>query len=122
MQLLIDRKSVSYLQWVMLGLILGALMFKGWGCWSRKCCAHFSTHSFHCTFIMISMKNMEKKSQKISRGTFRWKMATILDFRALTKVLITLKPLLQLQCKVACIWKTYYYEKMYTSDFSFVKN
>ena len=28
----------------------------GGGGWSRNCFAHFSTHSFHCKFIMISMK------------------------------------------------------------------
>ena len=30
-------------------------------CWSKNCFAHFSIHSFHFTFIMISIKNMEKK-------------------------------------------------------------
>ena len=29
-------------------------------CWSKNCFAHFSIHSFHFTFIMISIKNMEK--------------------------------------------------------------
>ena len=31
-------------------------------CWSKNCFAHFSIHSFHFTFIMISIKNMEKKN------------------------------------------------------------
>ena len=35
-------------------------LFKG-RCWSKNCFAHFSIHSFHFTFIMISIKNMEKK-------------------------------------------------------------
>ena len=33
---------------------------------SKNCFAHFSTESFHCIFIMISMKNMEKKTNKNS--------------------------------------------------------
>ena len=33
----------------------------GGGCWSRNCFAHCSTHSFHCTFIMISMKEYGAK-------------------------------------------------------------
>ena len=28
----------------------------GGGCWSRNYFAHFSNQSFHCIFIMISMK------------------------------------------------------------------
>ena len=56
--------------------------------------AHFSTHSFHCTFIMISVKNMEKK--KIPRFV-SMEMAAIFYFRALAKVHIALKPLLQMQ-------------------------
>ena len=31
-------------------------------CWSKNCFANFSIHSFHFTFIMISIKNMEKKN------------------------------------------------------------
>ena len=31
-------------------------------CWSKNCFAHFSIHSFHFTFIMISIKNMEEKN------------------------------------------------------------
>ena len=27
-------------------------------CWSKNCFAHFSIHSFHFIFIMISIKNM----------------------------------------------------------------
>ena len=32
-------------------------------CWSKNCFAHFSIHSFHFTFIMISIKNMERKKK-----------------------------------------------------------
>ena len=32
-------------------------------CWSKNYFAHFSINSFHFTFIMISMKNMEKKTK-----------------------------------------------------------
>ena len=46
-------------------------LFKG-RCWSKNCFAHFSIHSFHFTFIMISIKNMEKK-KKNSRASFPWK-------------------------------------------------
>ena len=42
---------------------------------------------------MISIKNMEKKKLFFSR----MEMAAIFDFRALTKVHITLKRLLQMQ-------------------------
>ena len=62
-------------------------------CWSKNCFAHFSIHSFHFTFIMISIKNMKKK--KFQRFV-SMEMAAIFDFRALTKVHITLKRLLQM--------------------------
>ena len=39
---------------------LGPVKIKG-RCWSKNCFAHFSIHSFHFTFIMIRIKNMEKK-------------------------------------------------------------
>ena len=52
--------------------------------------AHFSTQPFHWTFIMISMKKCGEK--KISM-----EMAAIFDFRALTKVHLTSKPLIQMQ-------------------------
>ena len=42
-------------------------------CWSKNCFAHFSIHSFHFTFIMISIKNMEKKKFFFSRASFPWK-------------------------------------------------
>ena len=42
-------------------------------CWSKNCFAHFSIHSFHFTFIMISIKNMEKKKLFFSRASFPWK-------------------------------------------------
>ena len=32
-------------------------------CWSKNCFAHFSTHSFLCTFIMISMKKYWEKTK-----------------------------------------------------------
>ena len=64
-------------------------------CWSKNYFAHFSIHSFHFTFIMISIK--------ICRIFFFFprfvsmEMAANFDFRALTKVHITLKRLLQMQ-------------------------
>ncbi len=49
------------------------LSFKG-GCWSRNCFAHFSTQSFHCIFIIISMEKYgEKTKTKFSRDWFPWK-------------------------------------------------
>ena len=42
-------------------------------CWSKNFFAHFSIHSFHFTFIMISIKNMEKKKWFFSRASFPWK-------------------------------------------------
>ena len=57
--------------------------------WSKNCFAHFSIHSFHFTFIMISIKNMEKKKDFFLRFV-SMEMAAIFDFRALTKVHITL--------------------------------
>ena len=55
-----------------------------WGrCWSRNCFPHFSTHSFHCTFIMISMKKYGEK--KFPRFV-SMEMAAIFDFRALSEV------------------------------------
>ena len=33
------------------------------GAGRKNCFAHFSIHSFHFTFIMISIKNMEKKTK-----------------------------------------------------------
>ena len=67
-------------------------------CWSKNCFAHFSIHSFHFTFIMISIKIWRKT--KFPRFV-SMEMAAIFDFRALTKVHITLKRLLQMQRKVA---------------------
>ena len=63
-------------------------------CSSKNCFARFSTHSFHCTFIMISMK---KYGEKNFPCFVSMEMVAIFDFRALTKVHITLKPLLQMQ-------------------------
>ena len=65
-------------------------------CWSKNCFAHFSIHSFHFSFIMISIKNMEKKKNNFPRFV-SMEMAAIFDLRALTKVHITLKGLLQMQ-------------------------
>ena len=71
---------------------------RGGGCWSKNYFAHFSTQPFHCTFIMISMK---KYGEKIPNFFFpqlvSMEMAAIFDFRALTKVHLTSKPLLQMQ-------------------------
>ena len=36
--------------------------FKG-DCWSKNCFAHFPTQSFHCIFIMISMKKYGEKTK-----------------------------------------------------------
>ena len=69
----------------------------GGGCWSKNYFAHFSTQPFHCTFIMISMKNMEKKIQFFFPRLVSMEMAVIFDFRALAKVHLTSKPLLQMQ-------------------------
>ena len=38
--------------------------FRGGGCWSKNYLAHFSTHPFHCTFNMISMKKYGEKIKK----------------------------------------------------------
>ena len=43
--------------------------FKG-RCWSKNGFAHFSTHSFHCTFIMISMNKSGENF--FSRAWFPW--------------------------------------------------
>ena len=56
-------------------------------CWSKNCFAHFSIHSFHFTFIMISMKKYGEKNKIIFSPRFvSMEMAAIFDFRALTKV------------------------------------
>ena len=65
------------------------------GCWSKNYFAHFSTQPFHCTFIMISMKKYGEK--KNFPRLVSMEMAAIFDFRALTKVHLTSKPLLQMQ-------------------------
>ena len=71
---------------------------KGGGCWSKNCFAHFSTQSFHCIFIMTSMKKYrEKNKTTIFPRLVSMEMAAIFDFRTLTKVHITSKPLLQMQ-------------------------
>ena len=60
-------------------------------CWSKNCFAHFSIHSFHFTFIMISMKKYGEKNKTIFSPRFvSMEMAAIFDFRALTKVHKTL--------------------------------
>ena len=65
---------------------------------AASCFAHFSTYSFHCTFIMISMKTYEEINKIIFFLLIvSMEMAAIFDFRALTKVHRTLKPLLQMQ-------------------------
>ena len=65
-------------------------------CWSKNCFAHFSIHSFHFTFIMITIKIWRKKRFFFPRFV-SMEMAAIFDFRELTKVHITLKRLLQMQ-------------------------
>ena len=58
----------------------------GAGC----CFTHFSTQSFHCIFIMISMnKYGENTKQFFFPRLVSMEMAAIFDFRALTKVHIT---------------------------------
>ena len=43
-------------------------------CWSKNYFAHLSTHSFHCTFIMISMKKYGQKIKEFfPRALFPWK-------------------------------------------------
>ena len=45
----------------------------GGGCQSENCFAHFSTHSFHCIFIMISVNNYGEKNKIIFPGdSFTW--------------------------------------------------
>ena len=45
-------------------------------CWSKNCFAHCSTHLFHCTFVMISMKKYGRTSKKALsicvKGTKMW--------------------------------------------------
>ena len=65
-------------------------------CWSKNYFAHFSTQTFHYTFIMISIKKYGEKKKKFPR-LVSMEMAAIFDFRALTKVHLTSKPLLQMQ-------------------------
>ena len=50
------------------------------GAGRKNCFAHFSIHSFHFTFIMISIKNMEKKKLFFSRASFplKWRPSLIL--------------------------------------------
>ena len=45
------------------------------GAGRQNCFAHFSTRSFHCTFIMISMKKYGERKQNnfFSRASFPWK-------------------------------------------------
>ncbi len=84
---------------------------------------HFSTHSFNCLFIMISMRKYGEKIKVIFFPRFvSMKMAAIFDVRALPKVHITLKPLLQMQWKVAhtCI-EDIKWRNAYTRVFSFVE-
>ena len=60
-------------------------------CWSRNFFAHFSTQSFHCIFIMISMKKYgEKTKTNVVLWLVSMEMVAIFDFRALTKVHIYL--------------------------------
>ena len=70
--------------------------FKG-RCWSKICFANFSTHSFHLTVIMISMRKYGEIKKKKFPRFISMGMVAIFDFRALAKVHITLKPLLQMQ-------------------------
>ena len=73
-------------------------LFKG-RCWSKNCFAHFSTHPFHSLYIYVYYDQYEKygeKKKKFPRFV-SMEMVAIFDFRALTKVHITLKPLLQMQ-------------------------
>ena len=58
--------------------------------------AHFSTQSFHCIIIMISMNKYVEKTKKKFPPLVSMEMEPIFDFRALTKVHITSKPLLQM--------------------------
>ena len=55
----------------------------GGGCWSINCLAHFSTQSFHCIFIMISMKQYGEKTNKTK--LFPWlvsmEVAAIYNFK-----------------------------------------
>ena len=49
----------------------GGCLKGGGGCWSRNSFAHFSTHSFHCIFIMISMKKYGEKIIFFPAARFR---------------------------------------------------
>ena len=55
--------AVYHMLFIYLKLAIGVkILFEG-RCWSKNCFAHFSTHSFHCTFIMISVKKYGKKTK-----------------------------------------------------------
>ena len=68
------------------------------GSWSINCFAHFSSHSFQCTFITKSMKKHGEqiKNYIFSAVLFHGNGGHI-HFRAVNKVHTTLKLLLQLQ-------------------------
>ena len=69
---------------------------------------------------MISMKNMEKKENNLFSPRFvSMEMVAIFDFRALTKVHLTLKPLLQMHERLHT-HRRYTNEEMYRSVFTFV--
>ena len=57
----------------------------------------FLTQLFHCIFIMIRMEKYGENTKTNFPRLVSMEMAAILDFRALTKVHITSKPLLQMQ-------------------------
>ncbi len=69
----------------------------GGGCWSRNYFAHFLTQSCHYIFIMISRPMNNYGETNVFPRLVSIEMAAIFDFRALTKVHITSKPLLQMQ-------------------------
>ena len=71
--------------------------FRGGGCWSKNCFAHFSTQSFHCIFIISMKKYGENANKQKFPRLVSMEMAAIFDVRALTKIHITSKPLLQIQ-------------------------
>ena len=78
-------------------LVQNSARLRGWGCWPRNNFAHFSTQSCHYIFIMISRPMNTYGETTVFPRLVSIEMVAIFDFRPLTKVHITSKPLLQMQ-------------------------
>ena len=114
--------SVSMLKYTVLDRLCN---IRGGGvgvCWSINCLAHFSTQSFHCIFIMISMKNSEKNQKQLFYPPLvSMEMAAIFDFRALTKIRITFQNRFFKCSEKLDTPRRHINEETYKSVFSFVK-